>query len=425
MTDQRLTSRRELTHRTERKPPTKAPLGRGGARSIQFPTSTELDHFTTLTTSIDIARALFRFKDSGIRAELARRHPDQRAACRALSAIEQLEQRDTAPEGPTPRPLTREAPLGEAQLDFLVPFPHDIASKDALRLMECAPFRLGNRQNPQQKQLTYVLGSAIVEFIPNSQFGLPTARDYDFVQFICSHLQEAVNRGGIPDRTFVARGYEFLRFARREQGGKQHDQIEPMIDRLQGTVVKRYSLGTSGERGPPEWLPLVGYCKVLSYTPSGKVDQIRVDIPLWLYEAIVGNSVRGDRPHVLTLNRDYYPICSRLRSTASSIASRATEPGRRQPSSRSQISMDAAGLHAIFGSSGAISVISPRAVCSSTASCSSAAGGTRASRSRTSRMKTRARGAPSNRPYYANTIVCSAQPARCCRTTRTRQLLPA
>jgi hypothetical protein len=286
--------------------------GAGGPRRTQWPSETELAQFETLSTSVDIARALYRFKDPDMRARLARRHPRQRAAYKALAAIEQLEQRDAAPEGPTPRPLTREAPRDEAQLDFLVPFPHDIASKDAVRLMECAPFRLSNRPSPQQKQLTYVLGSTVVEFIPHSEFGLPTARDYDFVQFLCSHLQEAVNRGDIPDRTFLARGYEFLRFARRDQGGKQHDQIEPMIDRLQGTVVKRYSLGPNGERGPPEWLPLVGYCKVLTYTPSGKVDQIRVDIPLWLYEAIVGNSVRGDRPHVLTLNRDYYLLTASL-----------------------------------------------------------------------------------------------------------------
>jgi len=294
-------------------PRTRPSTRRFGAESrkdtvlTSWPDAAGLARFERLRTPVDIARTLYRYWDPDLRTRLARHHPDQRAAQKALSAIEQLEQRDAVPpEGSSPQPLTRKPPKGEAQLDLLVPFPHDIASKDAIRLMECAPFRLSKRPSPQQKQLTYVLGSAIVELTPNSSLGLPTAKDYDFVQFICSHLQEAVNRGNIPDRTFLARGHEFLRFARRDQGGKQHSQIEPMIDRLQGTMVKRYALGPNGEKGPPEWLPLVGYCKIMSYTPSGKVDQIRVDIPLWLYEAVVGNSVRGERPHVLTLNPDYF-----------------------------------------------------------------------------------------------------------------------
>ena len=278
-----------------------------------WPDAAGLARFEALRTPVEIARALFRYRDPDLRTRLARHHPNQRAASQALTAIDQLEQQDAVPpEGESPRPLTRRPPTGEAQLDLLVPFPHDIASKDAIRLMECAPFRLSKRPSPTQKQLTYVLGSAIVEFTPNSSLGLPTAKDYDFVQFICSHLQEAVNRGDIPDRTFLARGHEFLRFARRDQGGKQHTQIEPMIDRLQGTMVKRYALGPNGEKGPPEWLPLVGYTKIMSYTPSGKVDQIRVDIPLWIYEAVVGNSVRGDKPHVLTLNRDYFLLNASL-----------------------------------------------------------------------------------------------------------------
>lgn len=217
---------------------------------------------------------------------------------------------------PTRRPsrFSRPAPSDDAQLMFFVPTVQDAPIKDDFNLMDIAPFSLS--KSGGQSVIRYELKDSIITIEGGAEVGLATAYDYDIVINMISHLAEATRRyrideakglkPSIPPQIYRPAAAEILKFCRRELGGKQYEDLERALARLQATNIRITNLKgdrDGRDRRATESFPLIGRYKVVSRTNQDRIDQVEIEIPGWLYEGVV----RPDgKPTILTLNPDYF-----------------------------------------------------------------------------------------------------------------------
>jgi len=253
--------------------------------------------------------ALDKIYDPGIRQSLHRLGETIH-----LGEVRTLIQHET-PSSPTS--TFREPPPDDAQLMFFVPTVHDAPLKDEMSLMDIAPFSLS--KTIRHGVIRYELKDAIITIEGGAEVGLVTAYDYDIFIHMVTHLAVAMRdyrqaeakglRPSLPPRTYRPTAAEILKFCRREQGGRQYEQLEPSLDRLQATRYKITNLTSNGSRRAAESFPLIGRYKVVSRTRTDRVDQVEIDIPEWVYNGVVAP---GQTPSILTLNPDYFLIARPL-----------------------------------------------------------------------------------------------------------------
>ncbi len=215
-----------------------------------------------------------------------------------------------------PRALVRPPPIDDAQLAFFVPTVHDAPIKDDMNLMDIAPFALSKTTG--EGVIRYELKDSVITIEGGAEVGLATAYDYDIVINMISHLAEQTRqyriddskglRPSLPPRTYRPAASEILKFCRRELGGKQYEDLERALDRLQATRIKITNLSSDKaktRRRETEAFPLIGRYKVMSRTSADRIDQVEIDIPDWVYEGVVKPD---GKPSILTLNPDYFLI---------------------------------------------------------------------------------------------------------------------
>ena len=192
--------------------------------------------------------ALDKTPDPGLRAAL-RRYSE----ALHLGEVQKVIEHETPSQ---PAPLYREPPPDDAQLMFFVPTVHDAPLKDDVNLMDIAPFSLS--KTIRHGVIRYELKDALITIEGGAEVGLVTAYDYDIFIHMVTHLAVAMRdyrnaeakglRPSLPPRTYRPSAAEILKFCRREQGGKQYEQLEPALDRLQATRYKITNLATSSSR---------------------------------------------------------------------------------------------------------------------------------------------------------------------------------
>lgn len=220
-------------------------------------------------------------------------------------------------ELPAPKRSTgfsRPAPLDDAQLMFFVPTVQDAPIKDDFNLMDIAPFALS--KSGGAGVIRYELKDSIITIEGGAEVGLATAYDYDIVINMISHLAEATRqyrideakglKPSIPPQVYRPAAAEILKFCRRELGGKQYEDLERALARLQATNIRITNLKgdrDARDRRATESFPLIGRYKVVSRTFQDRIDQVEIEIPGWVYDGVV----RPDgKPTILTLNPDYF-----------------------------------------------------------------------------------------------------------------------
>lgn len=210
--------------------------------------------------------------------------------------------------------ISRPAPADDAQLMFFVPSVHDAPIKDDFNLMDIAPFSLA--KSGGTGVIRYELKDSIITIEGGAEVGLATAYDYDIVINMISHLAEATRRyraeeakglkPSLPPYVYRPAAAEILKFCRRELGGKQYEDLERALARLQATRIRITNLkgdSDARDRRATESFPLIGRYKVVSRTNQDRIDQVEIEIPGWVYEGVV----RPDgKPTILTLNPDYF-----------------------------------------------------------------------------------------------------------------------
>ncbi|EJE6498699.1 replication initiator protein A [Salmonella enterica] len=204
----------------------------------------------------------------------------------------------------------RVPPEGDEQPDFFVPSLFDIPVKDGVDLMDVAVFRLSKSQTRRGEIIRYELADAVVE-VAGGAHGMATIWDYDVVLMMISHLADAIRRhragkDPVPSRRFRPHSVEILKFCRLPDGGQQYENLSKTLDRLQGTFVKieHRNPDPKSKKRRTGYFPLLGGAEVVSYTDTGKVGQVELVIPEWIYDGVCGH----DTPEVLTVDPDYLLI---------------------------------------------------------------------------------------------------------------------
>jgi plasmid replication initiation protein len=253
-------------------------------------------------------------QDDGLRAVLGRLGE----AIRADEVKKVLGHELPSPKSRDPASNLREPPIDDAQLMFFVPSVHDAPIKDDFNLMDIAPFALSKTTG--EGVIRYELKDSIITVEGGAEVGLATAYDYDIVINMISHLAEATRRYHVdeskglrptlPGRVYRPAAAEILKFCRRELGGKQYEDLERALDRLQATRIKITNLAPGkdkarSKRRETESFPLIGRYKVVTRTTQDRIDQVEIDIPAWVYEGVVKPD---GKPSILTLNPDYFLI---------------------------------------------------------------------------------------------------------------------
>lgn len=206
----------------------------------------------------------------------------------------------------------RQAPSSDKQTDIFVPTLYDVGTRDSRSIMDVAVFRLSKREKRAGEVIRYDLPDGYVE-VKAGPDGMASIWDYDIVLMLISHLTDAMNRycegkEDKPGRTFRPHVGEILKFCRKGDGGRQIEEVERALDRLRGTTIKsvRERPAIGGRRGLREIKTegLIGDYTVLSYTDTGKIAAVEIEIPKWLHREVT----EGKRPDVLTVHPDYFLI---------------------------------------------------------------------------------------------------------------------
>jgi plasmid replication initiation protein len=208
-----------------------------------------------------------------------------------------------------PKPLLREPPPGDAQADFFVPGVWDVATKDNRGIMDVAVFRLSKKHPRANEVMIHKLPDGHVR-VTSGPDGMASIWDYDIVLMGVSHLTEAMNRyragmGERPGRTFRPHVSEILKFCRQSDGGRQYEGVEAALRRLKQTSVEivRRKKGRDGRaQRVTEGAGLINDYKAVSYEDSGRIASVEIELPKWLYEAVV----EAEHPEVLTMHPDYF-----------------------------------------------------------------------------------------------------------------------
>lgn len=202
----------------------------------------------------------------------------------------------------------RVPPDGDQQPDFFVPSLYDIPVKDGVDLMDVAVFRLAKSQTRRGDIIRYNLSDCTIE-VAGGAHGMATIWDYDLVLMMISHLADATRRfragqGPKPTNRFRPHAVEIFKFCRLPDGGQQYENLAGTLDRLQGTFIKITRQDIKSRKRRVGHFPLLGGADVVSNTETGKIGQVELIIPDWIFEGVCHHKT----PEVLTVDPDYLLI---------------------------------------------------------------------------------------------------------------------
>lgn len=208
--------------------------------------------------------------------------------------------------------INRLPPIDDDQLMFFVPQIHDAPLKDDVNILDIAPFSLSKSR--RDGVIRYDLKDCTIQIEGGSQTGIANAFDYDIFLNMVSYLAEEMRKyhrdaskgieTSLPPRSYRPTASQIFKFCRRNRGGRQFEELERSLDRLQATRIKITNT-SKGKRREVKSFSLIGTYRVVSRTTTGLIDNISIEIPDWVYSGVVKDK---DYSSILTLNPDYFLI---------------------------------------------------------------------------------------------------------------------
>ncbi|HYE49047.1 MAG TPA: replication initiator protein A [Azospirillaceae bacterium] len=188
------------------------------------------------------------------------------------------------------------------QLDFHLDSPLKGSVKSARAIMEFPFFDLSRGG---RKRLTYDDGETRIDVRAIEGSGIANIYDKDLILYVASLMVERMNAGEVPDREFVFTAHDFFRVASRDSSKRSYDNLEAMIDRLKGTMIKtNIETGGEGVDGYFSWLDsgtAIAYRRDAK-TGEKRLRAIKVVLCTWLYRAILKDG------HILTYHNSYFDL---------------------------------------------------------------------------------------------------------------------
>ncbi len=183
--------------------------------------------------------------------------------------------------------------------DFFIADILDAAPKSDMGSMEHPIFSLSKK--PDHTIRKYEHGNISVEVQPSVR-GNANIWDKDILIYCCSQLREGINRGREPSPVIQIRAYDlFVATNKKIIGGKDYQELMLSLERLAGTRIKT-NIVTGGKTETYNFGLIVQY-RVLEeeHNGSDRMASIAVELPSWLYRAVVSGEV-------LTLDRNYFRL---------------------------------------------------------------------------------------------------------------------
>ncbi len=216
----------------------------------------------------------------------------------------------------------------QGQLNFMASSSMvEVSLKDDTSLMDICPFGLS--KTPRFKPIHYKLRDSYVNVTGNAEHGMATVFDYDIVIYVATSLNAQMNdlkkrvRSGeknpiLPPRKMRCYTTDVFEFLKIKRGGKQYSNFKDKLRRLKGTQIEIEKIIEGGYRREGSF-SLIGDWEIISETKSGKISEISIGIPDWIYDGIV----RQSDPTVLTLCDDYMLLKSGYHKFLARIAKKS------------------------------------------------------------------------------------------------------
>lgn len=188
-----------------------------------------------------------------------------------------------------------------AQLELFKAQIVDVSLRDERDAMEFPMFAL--QKTKRTKPLHYKRHGVEILVTAPADIGIATIWDADFILWIASQLNEAINRGqAVSPRLWVVPNQFMLQTGRTgadngERGGKAYAEFKAMLRRLRATSVFT-NIEADGRTHEQSWSWISEYDAELD--GRKRVTGLEVQIPTWLFNRIV-----KDRA-VLSIVPDYF-----------------------------------------------------------------------------------------------------------------------
>ena len=182
----------------------------------------------------------------------------------------------------------------------MIPAPGTQRPKNDLATLEHPFFALKAGDTAMRE---YAHGGYTLTVMPNANAGgMPTVFDKDLLIYCMTKIMERRNRGEETDAevSFVPR--DFLRYCRRNTGGRGYRELEAALARFTSTYVETNipTRGVKPDLTAPPGSKRRGFTLIQSHVVEGS-DRITVTLCPWLFNAALAQEV-------LTINPDYFDL---------------------------------------------------------------------------------------------------------------------
>ena len=194
----------------------------------------------------------------------------------------------------------REAPPNDNQLELFSAMFTDIATRDARETME-VPF-LSLSKKPRFEPIRFESEGLSVTVTGGKPYGIANIWDWDLVLWLLSQIRHSLDLGLPASRRVRFHRQQFLKDARRANGGASYARLEETIARLKNTTVVT-TIRAKGKR--TTMFSWIEYAEI-ERDKEGRVAHAVVVLPEWIFEAISNKNL------VLSLHRDYFLLTGGL-----------------------------------------------------------------------------------------------------------------
>jgi plasmid replication initiation protein len=153
-------------------------------------------------------------------------------------------------------------------------------------------------------------GTTKIKISCHSEHYIASIYDWDIIQCIAGKIQEVINdKKDIPPRTLIIPRHELFKGIHKQDGKKQHKDLEGSLKRLQTTLID-----TTIRNEDFRYRGGFGFLDSWGYTERKDVKEFRITLSEWLYDGICKDGA------LLKVHQEYFDLTSGLQKILYRIA---------------------------------------------------------------------------------------------------------
>lgn len=195
----------------------------------------------------------------------------------------------------------RKPPHSHNQLELFSALFTDVASRDTQDTLEF-PF-LSLSKKPRFKPIEYTSPKGLRVLVSGGEpYGIANIWDWDLIIWLLSQVRAGIEKKECVSRKIRFSARSFLIAARRAAGGSEYTRLEASLKRLKSTNVETTIRAKNGKSVIFSWIEYLELVR----DQKGRLKEVIVVIPEWLFEAVSTNSL------ILSLHPGYFLLTGGL-----------------------------------------------------------------------------------------------------------------